>query len=394
MPKDNRFRHQSYPTAVDPQLQPVVVKLKHPAPSEPGCAAELHTKFRIRDVVLVHGTFVGEDPFGLSAALRAASKIPGVGSKLAEIADSLNDRTKDTTDATLKDVANYTAIYRDRLQTLVGTDPRVQLLEPGWSSQNHHLARADLAVRLLCLLDDFGHDVEHERVLLWGHSHAGQGFALLSNLLANEPESVARFFDTGGAEVGPHWKRGREILAAVKGPHPLAKLLVLVTFGTPVRYGWDTQGYRYLLHVSHHVPRDPEHPSAAVPLWPMPDAEDIVKAKFGDWVQMGGIAGTDLPSIMRADATRKLGEQFEAGLDSSVSRRFLPEISKLVDRWKTGTRCHADGRNLLVSYEPCGREWLKRPIEESVLGHGVLTTTDWLPRHLQLVLEWFAADGL
>lgn len=51
-------------------------------------------------------------------------------------------------------------------------------------------------------------------------------------------------------------------------------------------------------------------------------------------------------------------------------------LQHLCARWKTGTRCHADGHNLLVDYQPSGRTVLGQPIEASVFGHGVATTTD------------------
>ena len=62
-----------------------------------------------------------------------------------------------------------------------------------WSSENHHLGRADAAVRLI---DEIAalELPRRKRILVWGHSHAGNVFALMSNLLAGDSESIERFF--------------------------------------------------------------------------------------------------------------------------------------------------------------------------------------------------------
>ena len=398
MPVKNRFHHQPYPTT--PTIKPEFVRLEHQVLSTPGTYSALHTKHRIREVILVHGTFVGDDPLGVSAALRSAGEsVPWIGERFVAFASSLSERTKQKTNDTLKDIANFTPEFRDAFQKLVGGDPRIQLLEPGWSSQNHHLARADLAVRLLCALDDLQLDLTHERVLLWGHSHAGQGFALLSNLLANDREAVERFFAIGGETRDEYWTQASSILASANGPHPLAKAVIVASFGTPVRYGWDSEGYRYLLHISHHQPFDTEHPTQGRPLYPLPKTDDLVNARSGDWIQLGGIAGTDSPTVMERKTIDAFGELFETGLAAPVLTLDPPPIvptklRQLCARWKLGTRTHTDGRNLLVDYKECGREWLGLPVERSVLGHGVATTLDWLPAHLKLVLEWLDKDGI
>ncbi len=396
MPQHNRFRHQAYPTA--PALQPQLLKLTSSVSTEPGAYAALHTRHRVREVIVVHGTFVGDDPLGISAALRSAGGgVPLIGDAMASFAKSVSDLTKHTTDDTMKDVANYSREFCEAFQRLVGQDPRVGLLEPGWSSQNHHLARADLAVRLLCYLDGLQLDPQHERVLLWGHSHAGQGFALLSNLLANDRDAVERFFEVAGDGRDEHWKQAKDILERLGGPHPLARSVLLVTFGTPVRYGWDSSGYHYLLHVSHHQPLDADHPTQGRALYPLPRREDLMQAKGGDWVQLGGIVGTDSPTMRDRKVIESYGGLFEEDLAApdltSAPPSIVPlKLRHLCARWKLGTRVHADGRNLLVDYEPCGRKWLGRPVEEAVLGHGVATTIDWLPAHLKLVLDWFETD--
>lgn len=346
-------------------------------------------------MLVVPGTFMGDDPLALSEILSAvADEASWLKKLLAPLAQQLKQRTKPLTDRITKDIGNYSADFCARFQGLVGADPLVALLDPMWTGQNHHLARADLAVRLLCELDEL-QPAPQQHVLLWGHSHAGNGFAILSNLLANDPDAVERFFAAGPAQE-PHWKRARHILYRSATPHPWARSVLMAAFGTPVRYGWDVMGYRHLVHVLHHRDYDDQDsPFRTRPLFPPHSAPDVLNARYGDWVQAFGIAGTDVASPPSIDANRKLAAVLEFGLDEPEyhldTLLIKPDsLRTLCERWKAGTRCHADGLNLLVEYEPCGRRTpLATPIEESVLGHGVATTIDWLPAHLNLVMEAF-----
>lgn len=152
-------------------------------------------------MILVHGTFMGDDPFGIADALKSvAESVPWLAGQLNRFAEVSQEKMRPFTASVTGDVGNYHEPFRQRFQDLVGDDPQVELLSPTWSGQNHHLARADLAVRLLHrlltrpLLAD-------QNVLLWGHSHAGNAFALLTNLLANHQPSVAQFFDAARRTV-------------------------------------------------------------------------------------------------------------------------------------------------------------------------------------------------
>jgi hypothetical protein len=390
MPVRNQFRHQSYPTVLSPP--PTFHKLLV-ADANRVDFSQLHTRMGVREVVLAHGTFMGNDPFGVSAVLRSFAGTAGrLKAPLLTLADVLTGKMKSVVDDLAHDVGNYTQDYCDAFQQLVGDDPIVRLLQPTWTGQNHHLARADLAVRLLCFLDDL-QPTENETVLFWGHSHAGNAFAILSNLLANDRTAVAAFFAAAGRQDEEHWARARHILDSGASPHPWAKSAIIVAFGTPVRYGWDTNGYQRLVHVLHHKRADDGNDHRAQPMFPAHSLTDTLTAKYGDWVQAFGIAGTDVPPPTSVQENRAVGTILEAGLttpEHGLDTRFIvpPKLRDTCARWKTGTRCHSDGRNLLVEYEPSGRKTpLGSPIEEALLGHGVATTQDWLPAHLALVLR-------
>jgi len=387
MPARNQFRHQSYPTT--PAIRPILRRVKVATARRD--FSRLHTAHKIHRVILVHGTFLGDDPLGIAEVFDALAKNPRfLKAPLQKVADKLKEATKPLVDGVTQDVANYAPEFREAFQSLVGDDPRVEFLDPTWSGQNHHVARGDLAVRLLLRLNECVTSPD-QRVLLWGHSHAGNGFALLSNLLANDRGSVTRFFDAAG-DQGELWKDAQRLLRAAPSPHPLAQSVDIVTFGTPVRYGWDTIGCRKLVHVTHHREADAYDPFRTQPLFPPHRLRDTISARFGDWVQAFAIAGTDVPTGTSLPAHLRMSKVLHTGLADpkhGIDTKFIipAHVREACARWKTGTRCHADGLNLLLEYEPCGRKTkMGLPIEEAVLGHGVATVVEWLPTHLSEVL--------
>jgi len=388
MPEHNGFRHQQYPT--QPAVLPHFEKLSC-IKDDAVDGLQLHTKLNVDHIVLVHGTFMGDDPFAVSATLcDLAAGAPAIKAPLEAVADALRVRAKRWTEGLSGDIGNYSEEFLECLQELVGDGTNVTLIQPPWSGQNHHLARADLAVRLVCLLDDLKPD-PYRRILLWGHSHAGNGFAILSNLLANDRDSVTQFFKAA-QKTSPHWQRAQEILESAKSPHPWAQAVDVVAFGTPVRYGWDCRGYQTLLHVLHHR-SDQKGDIRAKPMFPPHSIKHMLTAEYGDWVQAFGIAGTDVVPPGYGNPNRALQLLLEDGLEPPVhgiDTKFLisERVRNVCARWKTGTRCHQDGVNLLVDYEECGRKTsLGFAIEHSLLGHGVATCVDWLPAHLALVIE-------
>ena len=390
MPADNRFQHQLYPT--EPAVAPIFRVLEAGAVAETDFS-RLHTALGIGRVVLVHGTFMGDDPFGIADTLKAvADAVPLLAGQLNRFAELSLEKTRPLTSDLARDIGNYAEGYRIRFQELVGDDPQVELMSPTWSGQNHHLARADLAVRLFhqMLLRPMLPD---QKILLWGHSHAGNAFALLTNLLANHKPTVAKFFAAAGQSGQPHWDHVRQHLEAASSPHPLAERVIVVGFETPVRYGWDTAGCANLLHVTFHRRYDEASPLTTKPLFPPHLLNDVVNAKWGDWVQAFAIAGTDVSSAPAKSTNQNLASILEANLPEprhGLDTRFISpkSVRDVCFRWKAGTRCHADGINLLVDYKPSGDiSPMGLPIESVVAGHGVATTLRWLPAHLKLVME-------
>jgi hypothetical protein len=271
-------------------------------------------KPNVAAIYLVHGTFAGSDAFGFLS--QVGGFLPGVG-------DMLRRLSKQLVDVVARDIGNYTRQYADTFSQAInppGARPiPVRTFE--WSSQNNHIGRADAAVRLIAELEkqEFS---PGSRLLLWGHSHAGNVFALMTNLLFGDRTFRDGFFGRSRAYYRspirrkcdePVWD---EVEARLRNyPLPLADVaLDIATFGTPIRYGWCLREADRLLNIINH------HPRADVPSHQTrfpPSIDDLLAATDGDYVQQFGIAGTNIsPGLLAlrawwADVT--LGRLLEHG---------------------------------------------------------------------------------
>jgi hypothetical protein len=326
-------------------------------------------------IYLVHGTFVGSDALGLLA--QVGRFLPGVG-------DVLRRLSKQLVDVVAQDIGNYTRQYADTFSAAInppGARPiAVRLF--AWSSQNNHIGRADAAVRLIAELDkqEFSAD---SRLLFWGHSHAGNVFALLTNLLFGDRTFRDGFFGRCRAYYRCPIRRKYDVAVWDQVadrlnhfPLPLANVaLDIATFGTPIRYGWCLRDCDRLLNVIHHHPRpDLPHHRTRFP----PTVDDLLTAADGDYVQQFGIAGTNIaPGLLAlrawwADVT--LGRLLERGLP-----RGTP-----LSRWPAGRRVPDQGATCLVAYPHAGES-----LARHMAGHGVYTRLAWLLFHSELVAQHF-----
>jgi hypothetical protein len=323
-------------------------------------------------IYLVHSSFAALDSASILAAV--ARHYRAGGSSIRRIAAKL-------VDADSHNAGNYTFHYAGLLEATVGDDAHplpVRLVS--WSSENHHLGRADAAVRMI---DELA-AVElppGQRVMFWGHGHAGNVFAIMSQLLSADTAAVEQFFDaaavyyrwpfTGLIDI-PVWHRVRQLLTRDR-ERLLRRPCDWVTFGTPVRYGWKMRDGDNLLHFIHH------RPAAAGPahlaVFP-PRTEEVLDSAYGDYLQQVGIAGTDdppSPLVWRSWlADRRLG------------RLFSPddEPADLAGRLQTGMRVPDCGTSLLVDYGvPSGAA------AEQLAGHAVYTRLEWMLFHAEQIVE-------
>lgn len=356
MPHQNQFRHQSYNDQFDPAQVRWLKVGDVPAPRE---FAALEAE-NIRTVILVHGTFVGQDMTGLTS--RLAHRFPQWFRLLADL-------QKSSWDHVLGDDGNYCPEFQSSLQTQLAP-LAIQVQRFVWSSENSHIGRADAAIRLINLLPDC---LKNGRVMMWGHSHGGNVLALVTNLLTASADRIRRFFAScavyyrsfRSARTWQHWREARRIILE-KTIDP--QQLILITFGTPVRYGWDAGGYYRLAHFIHHVPAADTPPHLAV--FP-PSAEAALKGNQGDLIQQLGIAGTDMIPSLTAWRLRRAERRLKLLLQPGLRTRDLYQ------RWQQGRRVHEDGMNYLVDYQ------LR---DESVvshhLGHAIYTRINQLQQHL------------
>ncbi|MFZ1744442.1 MAG: hypothetical protein WAU17_00860 [Nitrospirales bacterium] len=222
-----------------------------------------------------------------------------------------------------------------------------------WSSINHHVGRVEAAMHLLVYLQNWVSRLDltrDDRLLLVGHGHAGQVLALLSNILARgESEMRGRVFEILAKfwQACPSADRSVEQLERLYGLVMDQTVLTgatvdVVTLGTPVRYGWDTDGIGHLLHFVNHreIRTDGKRWLAKMELpqiaWEMPYQTG------GDYVQQLAVAGTDMvPNNPEAE-------------QANVDFREIFEPYDGFERWlectRRGTRCANDGQCLLVEY--------------------------------------------
>jgi hypothetical protein len=393
MPSENHFRHQPYHAATP--ATPFAL-MDAPAPLDPSASyyneALVATcqplgQANLVHVFLIHGTFVGNDALGTLTELRRVA--PHWSENLRKFSKSLVDEVIGETGNYTQEFANT---FQDGLTQVACRMIPVELFN--WSSQNNHIARADGAVRLIArlakLCDEFSDEQLNcetpPRVMLWAHSHGGNVLAIVTNLLAANREVRRQFFDaarvfytpwlTKKVDI-PAWAFVEELLETDARVRRLP--LDLVTFGTPIRYGWDSRGYRNLLHFVNHRSSSklPDHRT-----FPPARLFDIFSAKHGDYVHQIGIAGTNLMPLPLAVRTYLADRQLRHVLQADVTWQ------ELWTNFARGQRVPAEGQTLLVDYHDVGWDFWRH-----LWGHGAYTRRCWLPFHVAEIAQRFYVTG-
>ena len=384
MPAKNAFRHQDYgrgkPGADFSLLRPPT---PNPHDSDEwrervAAAGERLAADNVGAIYLIHGTMVGTDATGIIGVL---------GRFMPEWADMLGQQRKQIADLIVGEWGNYSDAYAESLRQSINAriDKPIAVHRFLWGSENNHTDRANAAVRLI---DDLQSKLNAkslesgQRVQLWGHSHGGNVLAMVSNLLGGSVRSRSAFFRAAKPLYrranrtidSPSWARVRDLLLkdANEGS-PLSNIdLDMVTFGTPVRYGWDSDGYSRLAHFIYH--RKTEGLAEYLAPFP-PTLEQMYDATAGDFVQQFFIAGTNFPVNLLAFRKWRAERKLQKLLQSGHPRR------KLLTRLSTGARVPDEGRALLVDYSVGDPEHAN-----AVAGHGIYTHRNWLPFHLETLL--------
>ncbi len=384
LPKDNGFRHQPYSAATPTAAYELLCPSAPPAVDSPEFRHALETtgaqlrRAGVAAVYLIHGTLAGTDAHGWTGQLQRV--LPSLGL-------TLRRQQKRLVDSIVGEVGNYTGDFARRFEAAINesNEAKIPVRLFLWSSENNHIGRAHAAIRLIDELTTAKSEPD-QRILICGHSHAGNVLALMTNVLAGNQAARARFFAAArghsvqselNEDLAELARRIEDQLIRNDKP-PLAASLDLVTFGTPIRYGWDVDGYANLLHFVNHRPAAglPEY-QARVPQT-FDEMRRAAQGDYGDYIQQTFVAGTDLlPNLLNWRA-RRADRELHQLLEPGHRKRDLWE------RIKVGPRVAADGTTLLVDYthgDPQGARQLA--------GHGVYTTIRWLPFHAREIAARF-----
>ncbi len=321
---------------------------------------------KVSHIYFVHGTWAGDSPFGI------LSRLPGI-----KINRKLKKIVKINVDNTMGDLGNYTDSYCDLFKQSIGNDIPCDRIN--WGSGNFHSARVKGSI---ILIKEIARNIQdpsvNDRILLIGHSHAGQLFALLTTFLEEEElalmetdtktSKVDRLVEVVGLDESIY----KDIEQLKNDLKKIDKVFLdLVTFGTPPRYHWgktkrrrDETNYR-LVNVINH--RNGEQLVSKDGLW---------KTKSGDYVQQWGVGGTDID--INIEENSDLGEII--GKEQySISAKSVTEGCK---RHKPGY-----GKTLLIDYGDKGGN----PVE-TVLGHGLYTCKEKMLFNTELIVDNFYKD--
>ena len=374
------FRHHDYSSDPAAGNFVIVTPDKAFAVAQPtsndvaGLAGSLR-QHQVAEVILVHGTFAGNDAIGM---------LREVGRFSTRFADAIRSIGKSTFDTAAGDLGNYSKSFTDCFSKLIndGQPSTIPVSRYTWSGENHHLGRADGAIGLIKTILDRGYRRD-QRVLCFGHSHGGNVLAMITQLIGASDADRNRFFEitrsyyrnqlTGKIDL-PQWESSRQAITnfsrRTQFPH-----LDVATFGTPLRYRWNVDLNSKLLHFVQHRSLSTQHASMGT----MPTcAKDIMQAAGGDYVQQLGICGTDFLQSIFAPRSwipeQKLARLFEG----SQRRRDLAK------NLKRGHRVSLDGTTLLIDYPDTPERWNRK-----LLGHGIYTRQEWLPFHLSEIQQRF-----
>ena len=409
MPKDNNFLHARYSRS-DPGERVRYVSFE---PGAPACSPAWHEALGhlggrmwdagVRAVVLVYGSHVGADLFGaarlddvgglkrgysrgipglesLLAAMRpdasppASQTAPGHSVAPPRVPVTNDDATKTALDRLLNDQGNFSEQYARGLadglsQSRASAFPVERFL---WSSRHHHLGRLEGALTLFGELNRLvaRHGLQAtDRIVMIAYGHAGQLPALLSNLVAagDSPirdtvlETLASFYAQCETppDATPHVRDLDRFLAEHRGDAWPA--LDVVTLGTPIRYGWNTDGIGTLLHLVHHRPirQDGKRWLAKMELPQI--VMEMPMASGGDYVHQLAVAGTDA----------RPGTPWEEELNEALRDNLEPYDG--FERWlecaRRVTRCPNDGACILIDYQDAADPSLPA----SLFGHACYT---------------------
>lgn len=294
-------------------------------------------------VGFVHGTFVGDDPLHFTQLIEES--FPSLSS---ELLSELKKFGKKVSDIFLGDFGNFSRMHPD---FILDHSHSMKTFNLTWSSANNHYARLVAAIKLIKKIDqDF---FEGEGVILLGHSHAGQVFALVTQIINNKNFRLycEKIFKES-------YKTYIKKLSSIR--------LCFITLGTPWRYEWELSENMKLLHFINHRGDLPLGGSVAGALF----------TKSGDYIQQWGITGSDIAP--HAPEIKKINEQLDLWLGDSCNREVFKQ------NFLEQRRLHSKGHHYLIDF---GDGSFYPNILLSGFGHGIYTKLDYVEYYLTKVLD-------
>jgi len=347
MPIENSFQHDEM-SRKNPgerltvrEVAPTTLPESRPAQDAMATLGKRLSHAGVRIIVLLHGSIMGTDVFGvqrldeLGGLKRGYSRgVAGLDALLALMRESSNgmsplpgglkpplandEATKKLLDEQMGDAGNFTHTYLELMRQSLNRnlDRPIHCVRELWSCEHHHLGRAMAAVSMLERLHNWGetHKLgQGDRILVQAHGQAGLVLALVSNLLcvasSNSRTRLLDLLSTFASQVNRP-----DIALTIQRVAPLLSngailngaTLDVVTFGMPVRYGWDPSGLGKLLHIVNHRSMRTDGKSWLSKMELPQITMEMPIAWGGDYIQELAVAGSDaLPTAEAAKAANK-----------------------------------------------------------------------------------------
>ena len=321
----------------------------------------------VREVIFAHGTFVGDDPLGIYLVMERLG-VPSV------IIKRFKNISKEIADKNMDDLGNFPDHYISSFSDAIEHDIKCKSFT--WSSENNHIGRLLAVPTLAAYIVEKAKDLlPEDRILLIGHSHAGQLFALLTIFLANGKKANALLnvlTDVDGFDN----KIFSENLEQISNVN-----LDIVTLGTPVRYPWgEYEKYRLLNIVNHRSDSK---------------IDGVLNTRDGDYVQQWGTDGTDILPLNLS--LNESNDKLDSILDNGRSIKIDDKLEEIKRRLPVKVFGEEAGETILVDYLDNGTKVFqffgltigKPNFIETLFGHGVYTRRNSMLFNSSLIVEKF-----
>ncbi|MDA9950976.1 hypothetical protein N9D31_00235 [Oligoflexaceae bacterium] len=313
-------------------------------------------KAGVEQVYFVNGTYAGFDPIDLINL--AKNLFPRLPERFIAKVQAMNV-------AGLNRIVKDTGNFLDRYVDLFSESVDLKKCDNfKWSSANHHAARVEGAIQLLASLGEKVRKKEissEARILFVGHSHAGQVFSLITQILYDPDSSKLK-------EIIYDNFMDKSLFDAV-----LRKTKDLrfdfVTLGMPPRYKFIENINVRLMHIINH--RGKAHRAGSL--------KGIFHTRDGDYVQQLGIRGTDNAAFV--PKLRVANQKLNAILDGGVNmKRWVADI-------KLRNRVPRYGWSFLIDYKD---QSIARPnLFKTIFGHGTYTETRFMEFNTRVIVKHF-----